>query len=377
MKSKSTKLKKIAIALLKVCVSVALLSYLSYKAWQDEAFNQLWAGSKHWSILGAALVVTLAAVSITFVRWYCLVRAAGVPFLMRDAFRLGFLGFLFNFFSLGIIGGDVLKAVFLARSSEGQRVEAAASVVIDRLIGLYGMLVVGTIAFLLVDLNQFGVGGETEIRAIHHLARFTIALTIAGALGGLVLFLPMSVTRPFTSQLVVLPLVGNFTAKVLRALAVYRRRTAVLVAMFLLSLGVHVLNSISIYLVAQGLPNEAPGLQAHFVIAPMAMIAGAFPLPGGFGAFEIALDFLYRGMASVPTAASQGFVVALAFRVIQILIALIGVVYYFTGRREVDELVKEAEHQAEQEEGSGAPAGDSYSGLAVRTTALHHETNGI
>ena len=107
------------------------------------------------------------------------------------------------------------------------------------------------------------------------------------------------------------------------------------------------------------------------------MSAGAFPLPGGFGAFEIALDFLYRGMASVPTAASQGFVVALAFRVIQILIALIGVVYYFTGRREVDELVKEAEHQAEQEEGSGAPAGDSYSGLAVRTTALHHETNGI
>ena len=46
----------------------------------------------------------------------------------------------------------------------------------------------------------------------------------------------------------------------------------------------------------------------------------------------------------------DGFLVALVFRLITIVIAAIGVVYYWIGRREVGELLREAEHEQEEDE---------------------------
>ena len=48
-------------------------------------------------------------------------------------------------------------------------------------------------------------------------------------------------------------------------------------------------------------------------------------------------------MSSVDVAARQGFVVALAWLVIKLLIAAIGMVYYVVDRRQVTELLQEAE----------------------------------
>ena len=67
---------------------------------------------------------------------------------MADAFRLGFLGYLFNFVSLGSVGGDLFKAVFIAREQHGKRAEAVATVVIDRVIGLYVLFFVASVAAL-------------------------------------------------------------------------------------------------------------------------------------------------------------------------------------------------------------------------------------
>ena len=72
------------------------------------------------------------------VRWRMLVRAAGMSFSYKDAFRLGFLGFLLNFVSVGAVGGDLFKAVFIAREQPGRRIAAIVSVALDRLLGQLG-----------------------------------------------------------------------------------------------------------------------------------------------------------------------------------------------------------------------------------------------
>ena len=75
----------------------------------------------------------------------------------------------------------------------------------------------------------------------------------------------------------------------------YRRKPAVLLLAAGLTVGVHVFTALGVYLVARGLPGTAPSLGSHFVVVPLAMVAGALPLPlSGLGAFEGALDFLYR-----------------------------------------------------------------------------------
>ena len=65
-----------------------------------------------------------------------------LPFRIRDAFRLSFLSYLLNFVSVGSVGGDLFKAFFIAREQPGRRTEAVATVVVDRIVGLYGLLLV-------------------------------------------------------------------------------------------------------------------------------------------------------------------------------------------------------------------------------------------
>ena len=84
--------------------------------------------------------MVFCAVSLTFVRWYLLVRALGLNFRLLDAFRLGFLGYLFNFVSVGSVGGDLFKAIFIAREQPGRRTEAVATVLVDRVVGVYALV---------------------------------------------------------------------------------------------------------------------------------------------------------------------------------------------------------------------------------------------
>jgi uncharacterized membrane protein YbhN (UPF0104 family) len=125
----------------------------------------------------------------------------------------------------------------------------------------------------------------------------------------------------------------------------YSGRPAVLVGSVGLSIVTHVMITLCIYLIASGLPGAHPNLLAHFTIVPIANLANSIPLPGGLGGFELALDFLYRAISSTAVAPRHGFVIALAFRIVTLLIAAIGAVYYLASKREVDQMMHEAEEQ--------------------------------
>ena len=55
--------------------------------------------------LAAALAVFATGIVLTFVRWWVLVRALGVPARLGDTIHIGFWGYLFNLAPLGVVGG--------------------------------------------------------------------------------------------------------------------------------------------------------------------------------------------------------------------------------------------------------------------------------
>ncbi len=61
-----------------------------------------------------------------------------------NTLRLTFLGLFFNLVLPGITGGDLPKALMVVREHPERRAHALASVVIDRLLGLWVLLVLGT-----------------------------------------------------------------------------------------------------------------------------------------------------------------------------------------------------------------------------------------
>jgi hypothetical protein len=126
------------------------------------------------------------------------------------------------------------------------------------------------------------------------------------------------------------------------ALQTYRRRPFALLKVLAIGISVHALLTLALYMAALATLPETPSLESHFMIVPLSMVAGALPLtPAGLGTFELAMDQLYKLLPVPPC--SDGILVAIAYRVMTIVIAMIGVGYYWASRREVRQLLDEAE----------------------------------
>jgi hypothetical protein len=333
--------KKTLISLLKYGVSIGIIVWLVTRVRADdpEAFSALWEQPKDWLALTAACFLCTLGAAISIVRWYFLVRALELPFTITAAFRLGALGFLLNLVSVGSVGGDLFKAVFIAREQPGRRTQAVATVAIDRMIGLHLLFVMASAGVL---LNGLVSGAQVSARIVEVswliLAGAVVGTIVAGAMlapgfsdGRLARFLSRT------------PRIGGAIGSLFEAVRLYRRRVPVLALAAVLSVGVHASYVIGIFAVARGLPGLDPTLGRHFAIVPVSMLTGILPLPmGSLGAFEFALDYLYQHAASVAGSAGQGLMVALGYRVITVMIAAFGLCFFLVSRREITEVMHEA-----------------------------------
>src|SRR5262249_58221984 len=91
---------------------------------------------------------------------YMRVRARDFPFTVRNAYRLGLVGVFYNTFLPGSVGGDLVKAFFIAREHPERRTRAVATVIMDRALGLFGLIL-----FTAVLGSAAWAGGDTRIRA--------------------------------------------------------------------------------------------------------------------------------------------------------------------------------------------------------------------
>lgn len=297
---------------------------------------------KSYGLFALATGAFLVALSISFFRWWMLVCCQGIAFRLIDAFRLGSIGFLLSFVSAGSVGGDLFKMIFLARRSPGKGVEAVASVIVDRGLGILGLVWVVALA-----MSGAGQTSNPELIRIGN-----VAVTLA-VVGSLILAALVFGGRPIDRLLTHatrLKYVGGFVARMAGPLRVFHRHPQVFVAAFGLSLGVHVMLVLSAFWVARGLFGElAPGLGDHMVIFPIACFASALPIaPAGLGVLEAAMEWLYRVVPAEPTLAS-GTVVALVIEFMKILMAMLGMVFYWVADREIDSSLKEARALSESE----------------------------
>lgn len=328
-------MKKLLVTALKVAISTAIISYVIVQAKQDHSFADLRGQPKDWGLLGVACLFALLAVSISFVRWFELARAAELRFSLRDAFRLGFLGYLFNFVSLGSVGGDLFKAVFIAREQPDRRSAAVGSVVIDRMVGMCALFLLSSLGVLLT--GSYRDEHSPELRVLSFLA--LIAAAIGATLFALLLLMPPGSSR-FSATIAKVPVVGRVILSVLSAMRLYRKRRFSLLTAGLLSLAMHLLVVVMIYTISCALPGERPSFAQHLFIVPLSATAAGLPLPlGALGAFEAALDFLFKTTAH----SEQGLAVALSYRFMTVVIAAIGACFYLASRREVSTVLHEAE----------------------------------
>jgi uncharacterized protein (TIRG00374 family) len=328
-----------ALRFLKFAIPVAIIVWLVASVDRDQ-LSRLWLRDKNWPLLTAGFALAMAAICLSFLRWYLLVRTLGLPFRLSDAFRLGFLGYVLNFVGAGSTGGDLFKAVFIAQQQTGRRTEAVATVMADRVVGLFALLLVTSVAVFVSDVSR----AAPVVRAICSL---TLWATVAAAGFALLLLTPLFGHGRLAAALGRIPKLGSILEKLLLVVRVYREKQGTLALIVGMSLGVHALLPLALYLAAVSIFDHAPTLAEHYVIVPMSVVAGALPFtPAGLGTFELAMESLYT---LVPAEASgDGIILALIYRMMTILVAAIGVVYYWSSRREVAQLLQEAELKSPQ-----------------------------
>lgn len=332
-------MKKHLITIVKWGISFLILAWLYHQTKQADQFDLLWSSEKRPGWLIFALATGICTALVSFYRWFLLVRALDLKFSFFDAVRLGFLGNLLNLMSVGVLGGDALKAVFLARQMPGRTPEAVASVIFDRAIGLLAMFSFAAVAYLMTDFSGMDLKHEAENKALHWVCTVTIICSLVGYAGLSVLFLtPRFHKTGLYKRLAGLPKVGGLFKRLVNVALAYRNRFGSVVAAFLLSIVVNIGFAVAFFSIARGISDTHPSMMQHLVISPIAMVANAIPLPGGLGGMEAAVNYLYRAFSSTAMPSEHGFVVALGFRFILLFTAGIGLIYYLGSKREIKEL---------------------------------------
>lgn len=335
------RLRRGLLVVLKFLVPLLIIAWLVWRV-DAEQWTMLRERPKSYGLFALAMGAFLIAISMTFFRWWMLVRCQGISLRLIDAFRLGSIGFLLSFISAGSVGGDLFKMIFLARRSPGKGVEAVASVIVDRALGVLGLV-------WLVALAMSGAGRASNPELIR-IGNVAVTLAIVGSLIlAALVFGGRSIDRLLT-RATRLNYVGGLVARMAGPLRVFHRHPQVFVTAFALSLGVHVMLVLSACWVARGLFGAlAPSLGDHMVIFPIAALASALPIaPAGLGVLEVAMEWLYRVVPAEPTLAS-GTVVALVIEFMKILLAILGMVFYWAADREIDSSLKQARVTSESE----------------------------
>ena len=312
------------------------LGILIFLGWQNrEQFQQLLENEIRWQFLGLAFLVCFGAIILTFYRWYLLVWALDFPFTFRDALRLGFLGYLFNYVSPGAVGGDLVKAVLMVREQKERRMVAVATILLDRILGLLALLIVGASASLFV---------EQKIDRLSEITALMWGSCILGLIGLVVMLHPATPNSWWLRLLQKLPKVGGIVTDVATAISMYQSRRRVVALTMVISIFGHFGIISSFYFCARAIAPlaDVPGYVTHLLLIPPAEIVGVFvPTPGGLGALEGAVQTAYQ---LAGAAGGVGLLAAGAYRATTIFIAGIGGIYYAAARRQIQSLM-DAERQ--------------------------------
>ena len=136
--------------------SMALLLYLIW--------SQGWGEFKQalslipWQIFGIAIGLTLSSRVCVTLRWLVLLRSASAKISFWQAFRLMFMGNFASNFLPSTVGGDMVRLAGVVSLGVDAAV-GAASLVLDRLIGMVGMASFGPYGLYLISQRPVGLGG--------------------------------------------------------------------------------------------------------------------------------------------------------------------------------------------------------------------------
>lgn len=317
MKNKKSQLINLIKTTLKIILAVGLIYWLWSSGKLD--FSALtYFLSPHWAVLG----LTLVGINIFFCneRWRVLLQTQNRFISRWEAFKLSLIGIFFNYAMPGGVGGDVVKAFYFHKDHPKSKTIALTSVLTDRVIGLYSMILMG-LAVMIYDWNHIAT-----IPQLKKLFYAVLLLTFIASLGLYLLF-----SKKLYSSGVVFKIIGRLPMterlqNLYDSFHMYGQSPLSILKVVSYSFCAQITTIFYLILVGTLSSGQAPW-STYFLVAPLGFIATGIPItPAGIGVGQAAFYFLFNVYTGETS--SLGATIITAFQVTLFIWGLLGAFFY-------------------------------------------------
>jgi len=291
--------------LLKLIVSVGLLAVLIWHT--DLVALQIALSHISWRDMLAAVLILVALTPLLAWRWCGIANAVGVPLTRRSALVIVLIGTFFNQVLPSAIGGDMVR-VWLVRSARVSLTKGLSSILLDRIVALFGMVLIVAVGFpWLIDI-------------VRHPALKTVAMvTVIAGFGGTISLLLLD-KIPFPRAL-------RARLHIDKPLRLAADARAVLLSprvagpALLASVMIHLMVSVAVWILARGI-GLSVALQVFVLLLPVVLLASLLPISiAGWGVREGAM---IACLALVGVDAASAFAVSALFGLTYVIAGLPG-----------------------------------------------------
>jgi len=298
----------------KILFGAAIFAWMAWSGKLDLA--QVGKAIAQWPLMLTIIVLGYGQLAITAWRWNLLLRAQQIHLSFARAWGLMMIGMLFNIVVPGAVGGDLIKGYYITRAAPSRKSHAATSVLMDRLVGLIGLLLLGAVMAL---ANWHETLRSPATRSLG-------TLTVGGFLAGLA---GLYVALLAGSRLAASHVLPKLLRGVFRALHEYRRQAAVIPIALALSVFNQTLSFVMYYLALQATGVTDLPMSQFFLIVPLGLVTSAIPIsPAGVGVGQAAFFALFRIVA--PAYATAGAEAVTVCQLMFILVCLSGLYWYIS-----------------------------------------------
>ncbi len=258
---------------------------------QTEQWKQAWTTGPqelwqtitriHPGAFAMSLVFFVMTVILGVIRWRMVLAVQGLHLPLRRATGITFVAQFFNSFLLGSTGGDLIKAYYAARETHHKKTEAVTTVFVDRLLGLWSMLL---FAALMMLLNLRLLISHESLAAC---ATLILGLLIACSS---VLWIAFwgGVSKRFPKARALLRKIpkGELLERSLDSCRQFGRERSLLLKTVAISMALNAVCVLQVMSVAYGLDLQISPV-ALFVLVPIIICISALPItPSGLGVRE-------------------------------------------------------------------------------------------
>jgi len=295
--------------LIKISVSLVLVAIVLRLVHIDELLVTLstvpaWVGL-------AVLLGYLASQTLSAYKWQLLLHQANVLSSLGNCIKAYFIGMFANCFGLGVVGGDLVRALLVGRG-EKAHTEAFASVVADRVHGLAVLAAIGTIA--------------TALFGYHIIERPMFALLLGiGTILTIGWFLSPMILRFFSRRF------EKLREKIENVRRTFPTKGSIILSITTIAIMIHLLQIGLHKVIGYGLGVDIPWA-VLLIVVPFVNILSSLPFSwNGLGVREVSYVFFFTAQFGVLSQ-EQAVAVGAIWFVTVVLSSLIGgLVAFLTG----------------------------------------------